>query len=107
MAHIGTFKEISNGFEGEVFMPPLTTKGVRVVKLDNPSANKKAPIPSHLCRPLGLCGVARYAECRRLGVGFLRIWPRFSLHNPGRQEPRRWWRRGPVRLSDQRDQTSE
>jgi len=43
MAHIGTFKEISNGFEGEVFMPPLTTKGVRVVKLDKPSTNKKAP----------------------------------------------------------------
>ena len=43
MAHIGTFKDISNGFEGEVFMPPLTTKGVRIVKLDNPSTNKKAP----------------------------------------------------------------
>ena len=43
MAQIGSFKEISNGFEGEVFMPPLTTKGVRVVKLDKPNANKKAP----------------------------------------------------------------
>ncbi len=43
MAHIGTFKEISTGFEGEVFMPPLTTKGVRIVKETKPSANKKAP----------------------------------------------------------------
>jgi len=43
MAHIGTFNLISNGFEGELFMLPLTTKGVRVVKIDPPSANKKAP----------------------------------------------------------------
>jgi len=43
MAHIGTFKAISNGFEGELFMLPLTTKGVRVVKIDPPMANKKAP----------------------------------------------------------------
>jgi uncharacterized protein (DUF736 family) len=43
MAHIGSFKEISNGFEGEVFMPPLTTKGVRIVKETKPNANKKAP----------------------------------------------------------------
>ena len=43
MAHIGTFKEISNGYEGEIFMPPLNAKGVRVVKITTPSANKKAP----------------------------------------------------------------
>ena len=43
MAHIGTFKAISNGLEGELFMLPLTTKGVRVVKIDPPMANKKAP----------------------------------------------------------------
>ena len=43
MAHIGTFKAISNGFEGELFMLPLTTKGVRVIKIDPPMANKKAP----------------------------------------------------------------
>ncbi len=43
MARIGTFHEIPNGFEGEFFMPLLTTKGVRVLKETNPSANKKAP----------------------------------------------------------------
>ena len=43
MAHVGTFKAISNGFEGELFMLPLTTKGVRVVKIDPPMVNKKAP----------------------------------------------------------------
>ena len=43
MAHIGSFKAIQNGFEGELFMLPLTTKGVRVVKIDPPLANKKAP----------------------------------------------------------------
>jgi uncharacterized protein (DUF736 family) len=43
MAHIGMFNLISNGFEGELFMLPLTTKGVRVVKIDPPSSNKKAP----------------------------------------------------------------
>ena len=43
MAHIGSFKSISNGFEGELFMLPLTTKGVRVVKIDPPLENKKAP----------------------------------------------------------------
>lgn len=44
MAHIGTFKESSNGgFEGEVFMPPLNAKGVRIVQLTTPNANKKAP----------------------------------------------------------------
>jgi uncharacterized protein (DUF736 family) len=43
MAHIGTFKEVSNGFEGEVFMAPLNAKGVRIVKNPSPSANSKAP----------------------------------------------------------------
>jgi len=43
MAHIGTFKEIADGYEGEVFMPPLNAKGVRIVKITTPSANKKAP----------------------------------------------------------------
>jgi uncharacterized protein (DUF736 family) len=44
MAHIGSFKESSNGaFEGEVFMPHLNAQGVRIVKLTTPSANKKAP----------------------------------------------------------------
>jgi uncharacterized protein (DUF736 family) len=43
MAHIGTFKEIADGFEGEVFMMPLTTKGVRILKEAKPAANKRAP----------------------------------------------------------------
>jgi uncharacterized protein (DUF736 family) len=43
MAIIGTFKEIANGFEGEVFMPPLNAKGVRVLLDPKPSGNKKAP----------------------------------------------------------------
>ncbi len=43
MAHIGTFKEIADGYEGEVFMPPLNAKGVRIIKITTPSANKKAP----------------------------------------------------------------
>jgi uncharacterized protein (DUF736 family) len=44
MAHIGTFKESSNGgFEGEVFMPPLNAKGVRIAQITTPNANKKAP----------------------------------------------------------------
>jgi uncharacterized protein (DUF736 family) len=44
MAHIGTFQANSNGFEGEVFMVPLTTKGVRIVKEpSNPDRNPKAP----------------------------------------------------------------
>jgi uncharacterized protein (DUF736 family) len=43
MAIIGTFKEIATGFEGEVFMPPLNAKGVRVLRDPNPSSNKKAP----------------------------------------------------------------
>ena len=42
MAHIGTFQANSNGFEGEVFMVPLTTKGVRIVK-EAKSTNPKAP----------------------------------------------------------------
>ena len=36
MAHIGSFKSIPNGFEGELFMLQLTTKNVRVVKIDPP-----------------------------------------------------------------------
>lgn len=43
MAHIGKFKSISNGFEGELFMLQLTTKNVRVTKIDPPLANKRAP----------------------------------------------------------------
>src|ERR1700742_3367850 len=43
MAHIGTFQANSEGFEGEVFMVPLTTKGVRIVKETKPNRNPKAP----------------------------------------------------------------
>ena len=44
MAHIGTFQANSTGLEGEVFMVPLTTKGVRIVKETNkPNRNPKAP----------------------------------------------------------------
>jgi uncharacterized protein (DUF736 family) len=43
MAHIGTFQANSTGFEGEVFMVPLSTKGVRVVKETKPNRNPKAP----------------------------------------------------------------
>jgi len=44
MAHIGSFNETANGsYEGEVFMPPLTTKGVRIVPDPRKSDNKKAP----------------------------------------------------------------
>ena len=43
MAHIGTFQANSTGFEGEVFMVPLTTKGVRIVKEIKPNRNPKAP----------------------------------------------------------------
>src|ERR1700744_1890198 len=42
MGHIGTFQANSNGFEGEVFMVPLTTKGVRIVK-ETKSTSPKAP----------------------------------------------------------------
>lgn len=43
MAHIGSFKSIPNGFEGELFMLQLTTKNVRVLKIDPPMPNKRAP----------------------------------------------------------------
>lgn len=44
MAHIGTFQANTNGFDGEVFMVPLTTKGVKIVKEPNkPNRNPKAP----------------------------------------------------------------
>jgi uncharacterized protein (DUF736 family) len=43
MAHIGTFQANSIGFEGEVFMVPLTTKGVRIVKETKPNPHPKAP----------------------------------------------------------------
>jgi uncharacterized protein (DUF736 family) len=43
MAHIGTFKEAANGYEGEVFMHPLTTKGARIVPDPRRGTNKKAP----------------------------------------------------------------
>ena len=41
MAHIGTFQANSTGFEGEVFMVPLTTKGVRIVKETKSNASPK------------------------------------------------------------------
>ena len=46
MAHIGTFQANSTGFEGEVFMVPLTTKGVRIVK-EPSKANRNPKAPSH------------------------------------------------------------
>lgn len=42
MAHIGTFQANTNGFDGEVFMVPLTTKGVKIVKEPN-KPNRNLP----------------------------------------------------------------
>lgn len=43
MATIGTFKQVADGYEGEVFMPPLNAKGVRILIDPKRSDNKKAP----------------------------------------------------------------
>ncbi len=49
MAHIGTFQANSTGFEGEVFMVPLTTKGVRIVKeTTSPTAIRRLPATASL-----------------------------------------------------------
>ncbi len=42
MATIGTFKQVADGYEGEVFMPPLNAKGVRIL-VDPKRSNNKAP----------------------------------------------------------------
>ena len=103
MAHIGTFKEIGNGFEGEVFIPRSPTKGVRIV-LEQPHQQEGAH-PSDFRGPIGLCGVVRYAEWRLLRQVFcvsrhdlLRIIPDESRDAGGAAA---LW------ASDQRDQTSE
>ena len=75
MAHIGMFKAISNGFEGELFMLPLTSKGVRVVKIDPPMANKKAPSHRIMVDRLGL--VEDHRRRARLPLSHARL-PRFG-----------------------------